>query len=398
VKQSHRMTHKEKPETKGIRTQVKRSSHREHSVPIFETSGFIFDSAEQARAVFADEQAGNIYSRFSNPNTDEFIEKLCLLEEAEDGVPASSGMAAIYLAMTALLQPGDHILAGRQLFGTTHLLITQVLSRWGISHTYVDMKNSKEWEAALLPTTRLIFVESPSNPLLELADLKWLGKFSAKNDLYFLIDNSFATPYLQNPIRFGADLIIHSATKFLDGQGRTISGAVVGSKEIIREVRTLARITGPVLSPFTGWLLSKSLETLPVRMEKHCQNALRLARFLEGHPDISHVNYPFLPSHPQYRLAKRQMKAGGGLVAFELKGGLNRVKRFIDSLELMSISPNLGDTRTIITHPATTTHVKLSDAEKKESGITNGLIRISVGLEDIEDLTADIGRALDHSN
>jgi len=384
-------------ETHCIRTQAKRSSHKEHSVPIFETSSYIFSSAEEARAVFAEEEPGNIYTRFSNPNTDEFIDKLCALEGAEDGIATASGMAAVYLALNALLRPGDHVLVGRQIFGTTHLLFTQVLPKWGISHTYVDMKDKQEWKDNLLPTTRVIYTETPSNPGMDLADLKWLGNFAAKNDLYMIVDNCFATPYLQNPIRYGADLVIHSATKFIDGQGRTISGAVLGGKEIMKEVRTLSKITGPTMSAFTAWILSKSLETLSVRMERHCENALRLARFLEKHPEVAWVKYPFLPSHPQYKLARRQMKLGGGLLSFELKGGAGRARKFLDALQLMSITSNLGDTRTTLTNPATTTHSKLSEQERNASGITDGMIRVSTGLEHIDDIQSDFEQAIEKS-
>jgi O-succinylhomoserine sulfhydrylase len=387
------MDQKKKFETLAIRLQAKRSLHHEHSVPVFETSSYIFDSAEHARAVFAEEVAGNIYTRFANPNTDEFISKLCALEGAEDGVATASGMAAVYLSITALLRPGDHILSSRQIFGTTHLLFTQVLPKWGISHTYADINDKTEWEDQILPTTRLIYAETPSNPSLDIIDLKWLGKLAQKNDLFLVIDNCFATPYLQKPIQFGADLVIHSATKFIDGQGRTISGAVLGNKDILQEVRLLSKITGPVMSPHTAWLLSKSLETLAVRMERHCSNALTLARHLEECKDVAMVRYPFLPSHPQYKLARRQMKMGGGLVSFEIKGGTKRAHRFIDSLEMMSITSNLGDSRTTVTHPSTTTHSKLTLQEKKESGITDGLIRISVGLEHIDDILADVDQA-----
>jgi O-succinylhomoserine sulfhydrylase len=381
-------------ETHCVKTQAARSPHKEHSVPIFETSSFIFNSSEEARAVFAEETEGNIYSRFSNPNTDEFIQKLCSLEGAEDGIATASGMSAVFLSIAALLHPGDHVLSSRQIFGTTHLLFTQVLSRWGISHTYVDLKNNEEWEENLLPTTRMIYTETPSNPGLELADLKWLGKFSAKNNLYLVVDNCFATPYLQNPFLYGADLVVHSATKFIDGQGRTVSGAVLGSKEYLKDVRMFSRIIGPTMSPFTGWLLSKSLETLSVRMDRHCSNALKLAIYLEKHPEVAWARYPFLPSHPQFKLAKKQMKQGGGLVSFELKGGAKRASRFIDALQLISITSNLGDTRTTVTHPATTTHSKLTIAERKESGITEGMIRISVGLEHIDDIKSDIDQAM----
>lgn len=391
------MDQKKKFETLAVRLQTPRSLHHEHSVPVYETSSYIFDSAENARAVFADEVPGNIYTRFANPNTDEFISKLCALEGAEDGVATASGMAAVYLSMTALLRPGDHILSSRQIFGTTHLLFTQVLPKWGISHTYADISNQSEWVEQILPTTRLIYAETPSNPSLDIIDLKWLGKLAQKNNLYLVIDNCFATPYLQNPIQYGADLVIHSATKFIDGQGRTISGAVLGNKDIMQEVRLLSKITGPVMSPHTAWLLSKSLETLAVRMEKHCSNALELAKHLEKSKDVAWVRYPFLPSHPQYKLARRQMKMGGGLVSFEIRGGTKRAHRFIDALGMMSITSNLGDTRTTVTHPATTTHSKLTPQEKKESGITDGLIRISVGLEHIHDIVADMDQAFSKS-
>ncbi len=384
-------------ETHCVRTQAKRSSHKEHSVPIFETSSYIFNSAEEARAVFAEEEEGNIYTRFSNPNTDEFIQKLCALEGAEDGIATASGMAAIYLSLNALLRPGDHVLASRQLFGTTHLLFTQVLSKWGVSHTYVDMRDQQEWKDNLLPTTRVIYTETPSNPGMDLVDLKWLAKFAAKNELYLIVDNCFATPYLQNPIPMGADMVIHSATKFIDGQGRTISGAVLGSKDIIKEVRTLSKITGPTMSAFTAWLLSKSLETLSVRMERHCENALKLARFLEKHPEVKWVKYPFLPSHPQYKLARRQMKLGGGLLSFELKGGAGRARKFLNALQMLSITSNLGDTRTTLTNPATTTHSKLTEEERKASGISDGMIRVSTGLEHIDDIKADFEQAIEKS-
>ena len=388
------MNEKIKNETLSIRIQAKRSVHHEHSVPVFETSSFVFGSAGEAQAVFADEALGYSYTRFANPNTDEFINKLCALEGAEDGVATASGMAAVFLSITTLLRPGDHLLAARQIFGATHLLLTQVLVKWGISHTYADINNKSEWEESILPTTKLIYAETPSNPGLDIIDLKWLGRLARKNNLYLVIDNCFATPYLQNPLIYGADLVIHSATKYIDGQGRTISGAVLGKKEIMKEVRSLWKITGPIMSPYTAWILSKSLETLSVRMERHCSNALKLASFLEKNKEVLWVKYPFLPSHPHYKLAKKQMKLGGGLVTFELKGGLKRAHRFIDSLNLVSITSNLGDTRTTITHPATTTHSKLTIEERKESGITDGMIRVSVGLEHIDDLMADFDQAI----
>ena len=386
-------------ETNAVRTQTERSQHREHSTPIFATSSFVFDDAEQARALFADEEPGNIYTRFSNPNNNEFIEKLCLLEGTEDGVATASGMAAMFLSIASFVQSGDHVLASRSLFGSTHQILTKLLPRWGITHSYVDITAPREaWENHVQENTRMLFVETPSNPGLDLIDLEMLGNLAAQHHLIYNVDNCFATPYVQNPVAYGAHLITHSATKFIDGQGRTIGGAVLGRKDLIQEVRFLARHTGPALSPFNGWVLSKSLETLAVRMERHCQNALALAEFLEQQPEVNWVKYPFLPSHPQHELAKKQMRAGGGLLTFELRGGLVRAKKFLDALGMLSLTANLGDTRTIATHPASTTHSKLSAEEQAAVGITPGLIRISVGLEHLADIQADIYQAIEHSN
>lgn len=385
-------------ETQAIRIQTEKSQHREHSVPIFATSSFVFENAEQARALFADELEGNIYTRFSNPNNNEFIDKLCALEDTEDGVATASGMAAMFISMAAFLSSGDHVLASRSLFGSTHQILTNLFPRWDIKHSYVDIHDPLEvWEHRIQDNTKMIFVETPSNPGLDLIDLEGLGKLAKQYNLIFNVDNCFATPYLQTPAQWGAHIVTHSATKFIDGQGRTIAGAVLGKKELIKEVRFLARHTGPALSPFNGWILSKSLETLAVRMEKHCQNALTLAQFLEEHEDVISVKYPFLPSHPQYELAKKQMRMGGGMITFELKGGLERGRKFLDSLEMLSFTANLGDTRTTVTHPASTTHSKLSDEERSVVGITPGLIRVSVGLEHLEDIKADIVQAIDKS-
>jgi O-succinylhomoserine sulfhydrylase len=384
-------------ETRAIRDQVKRSLQNEHSVPIFETSSFVFDSAEDAQAVFAEEKEGNIYTRYSNPNTDELISKLCILEKAEDGIATASGMAALFISMASLLRPGDHILSCRQIYGATHMMFTELLSRWGISHSYADINDKKDWEKNILPTTRMLFAETPSNPGLDLIDLKWLGNLASKHDLYLLIDNTFATPYLQNPMDYGADVVIHSTTKYIDGQGRTISGVVLGTKEVMKDIHLLSKIIGPTMSPFTAWLLSKSLETLSVRMERHCSNALRLAEYLHKNPEVTWVRYPYLPSHPQYKLAKKQMKLGGGMVTFELKGTPRRSHRFINALQLASITSNLGDTRTIVTHPSTTTHSKLTAEEKKQSGVTECMIRVSVGLENIDDIIADFDQAIQKS-
>ncbi len=381
-------------ETIAIRTQVPTSGEREHAVPLFLTSSFVFESAEQARALFADELPGNIYSRYSNPNTDEFVRKLCLLEGAEDGIATASGMAAVFVVMASLLKTGDHILACRSLFGSTHQILTRLFPRWGISHSYADIANPEQWPSLIQPSTRLIFVETPSNPGLDLVDLQWLGALARERGIPLVVDNCFTTPYLQQPIRYGADLVVHSATKYLDGQGRTLGGAILGPAKLIAETRFFARHTGPSLSPFNAWVLSKSLETLTVRMDRHCANALALARHFEGHRDLEAVRYPFLPSHPQYQLARRQMSQGGGIVVLVVKGGLERSRRFLDAVRLMSHSPNLGDTRTIVTHPSSTTHSKLTEEERLRVGIVPGLIRISVGLEHVDDVIADVEQAL----
>ncbi|GAB3532424.1 O-succinylhomoserine sulfhydrylase [Pontibacter brevis] len=381
-------------ETKAIRLQTKRSHNREHSVPLYLTSSFLFEDAEQARAVFADEEPGNIYSRFSNPNVDELVEKMCYLENAEDGFAFATGMGAVFTSMASLLKAGDHILASRAVFGSTHQLLTSVLPRWGITHSYADASKPEEWESLIKPETKLIMIETPSNPGLELIDLEWLGELKRKHNLILVVDNCFATCILQNPIEYGADLVVHSATKYIDGQGRVLGGLVVGRADLIKEVRFFSRHTGPAMSPFNAWVLSKSLETLSLRIDKHCENALKLAQTLENNPALEVVNYPFLPSFPQYELAKKQMRQGGGIITFVVKGGYDAAKRFIDNLEMASISANLGDTRTIVTHPASTTHSKLSAEEKAATGISEGLIRVSVGLESIQDIIQDIEQAL----
>lgn len=381
-------------ETQAIRLQAERSQYREHSVPLYLTSSFVFEDAEQARAVFAEEEEGNVYSRFSNPNIEELLNKMCYLEKAEAGYAFATGMAAIFASMAALLQSGDHILASRSVFGSTHQLLTKILPKWGITYTYADPAKPETWEALITPATKMIVVETPSNPGLELLDLEWLGKLKRKYNLLLNVDNCFATPILQNPADYGADLVVHSATKYIDGQGRVLGGIIVGKKALIDEIRFFSRHTGPALSPFNAWVLSKSLETLSLRVEKHCSNALQLAQALEGNTALEQVRYPFLPSFPQHELAKKQMKAGGGIVTFEVKGGYEKAKQFIDALKIASITANLGDTRTIVTHPASTTHSKLSAEEKAATGITPGLIRISVGLERIEDIIEDIEQAL----
>ncbi len=384
-------------ETNAIRSHADRSQHREHTAPIFATSSFTFEDAEQARALFANEVEGNIYSRFSNPNNDEFIKKLCVLEGLEDGIATASGMSAMFTSMAAFLNQGDHILASRAVFGSTHQIITQVLPRWGITYSYVNPNDISTWEGAIRENTKMFFLETPSNPGLDIVDLEFAGQLARKHTLILNVDNCFATPYLQNPGDYGADIVTHSATKFIDGQGRVLGGAVLGRKELIEKVRFMARHTGPAMSPFNAWILTKSLETLAVRMDRHCDNTLKLAEYLEKHDEVEKVKYPFLSSHPKYEVARKQMKMGGGLVTFEIKGGLERGKNFLNAVEMLSLTANLGDTRTIITHPASTTHSKLSAKEKREVGISEGLIRVSVGLEHIEDIIMDIKQALDKS-
>lgn len=384
-------------ETAAIRHQIERSSQKEHSSPIYMTSSFKFDDAEDARSLFAEEKEGNIYSRYSNPNTDEFIQKLCLLEGAETGMAMASGMAAMFTSLAAFLSSGDHVVASRSLFGSTHQILTKLLPKWGISSTYVDILDDAGWEKAIQPNTKMIFLETPSNPALDLVDLEKICALGKSKGILVNVDNCFATPYLQNPIKWGADIVTHSATKFIDGQGRVIGGAIVTTEELFPEIKFMARHTGPSMSPFNGWLLSKSLETLAVRMDKHCDNALKLAQHLEGHSALKQVRYPFLPSFPQYELAKKQMRLGGGIVTFELKGGIDQGRKFLDALEMISLSANLGDTRTIATHPASTTHSKLSEEERLAVGITPGLVRVSVGLEHMDDIIADVEQSLDRS-
>jgi O-succinylhomoserine sulfhydrylase len=382
-------------ETNAIRTQMERSSFAEHSSPLHLTSSFVFEDAEEMRASFAEEKQRAIYSRFSNPNTSEFIQKVVQMELAEDGVAFASGMGAVFATFATFLSAGDHLLSSRAVFGSTHALITKYLPKWNIETTYFNTDQIQDLESLLQENTRCIYIESPTNPGVEILDLETLGDFARKHNLLFIVDNCFATPYLQQPIRFGADLVIHSATKLMDGQGRVLGGITVGKKELIRELYLFARNTGASLSPFNAWVLSKSLETLAVRVDRHCQTALTLAQKIETHPKVNWIKYPFLPSHPQYQLARKQMKQGGSIISFEIKGGLHAGKTFINSIKLCSLSANLGDSRSIITHPASTTHSKLSEAEQLEVGITPGMIRLSVGLEHHEDLWNDLKTALD---
>lgn len=381
-------------ETNAIRTQLNRSEYLEHSSPLYLTSSFVFEDAEDMRASFTEEKQRNIYSRFSNPNTSEFVEKICQMEGAESGYAFATGMAAIFSTFAALLNAGDHIISSRSVFGSSHTLFTKYFPKWNIETSYFKVNEIEKIESLIQPNTKILYAESPTNPGVDILDLELLGNIAKKHNLFLIIDNCFATPYLQNPIKFGADLVIHSATKLIDGQGRVLGGVSVGRADLIQEIYLFSRNTGPALSPFNAWVLSKSLETLAVRVDKHCESALKVAEFLEEHPQISRVKYPFLKSHPQYEVAKKQMKLGGNIVAFEIKGGLEKGRQFLDSLKLLSLSANLGDTRTIATHPASTTHSKLSEEDRLQAGITNGLVRISVGLEHVQDILEDLNQAL----
>jgi len=381
-------------ETEAIRTQMERSQNLEHSSPIYMTSSFVFEDAEDMRASFAEEKDRNIYSRYSNPNSSEFIDKVCKMEGAENGFAYASGMAAVFSTLAALLDSGDHVISSKSIFGSTHTLFTNFFPKWNISTSYFDAQDLDSIEGLITPNTKIIYAESPTNPGVEVLDLEALGAIAKKHGLIFIVDNCFATPYLQQPIKFGADLVIHSGTKLMDGQGRVLAGITVGSNALMDKVYRFSRITGPALSPFNAWVLSRSLETLAVRVDRHCENALKLATFLEGHDKIEWVKYPFLKSHPQYEIAKKQMKAGGCVVAFGVKGGLDAGRQFFDHIELLSLSANLGDSRSIVTHPASTTHSKLTKEEREAVGITDGMVRISVGLEHIDDIIADIEQAL----
>lgn len=381
-------------ETLAIRTQTERTQYDEHSVPLYLTSSFIFEDAEDMRASFAEEKPKNLYSRFTNPNVTEFIDKIAKMEGAETGYAFATGMAAIYSTLASLLSAGDHILSCRSVFGSTHTLFTKYFPKWNINTTYFEA-NEEDIEKYIRPETKILYLETPTNPAIEVLDLEKMGKIAKKHNLLFVVDNCFATPYIQQPIKYGADIVVHSATKLIDGQGRVLGGVAVGRADLIREIYLFARNTGPAMSPFNAWVLSKSLETLALRVEKHCENALKVAEFLEQHPNVEFVKYPFLKSHPNHEVAKKQMKLGGSIVAFQVKGGVEGGRNFLNKIKMCSLSANLGDTRTIVTHPASTTHSKLSEEERNEVGITAGLVRCSVGLENVEDIIEDLKQALE---
>lgn len=386
------------PETRAVRIQTPRTAQMEHATPLFLTSSFTYASAEDMAAAFSDDSLDvNIYSRFSNPTVDEFISKIASLEGAEDGIATGTGMAAIFSTFMTFLGKGDHIISASAVFGSTHTILTKYLPKWGIEFSYFNMNEPAGLQALIRPNTKMLYLETPSNPGLDIIDIELVAGICKQHNILLVVDNCFATPAVQQPIQYGADLVLHSATKFIDGQGRVLGGVVVGNKDLINQLYLFVRNTGPSMSPFNAWVLTKSLETLFIRMDRHAASALHIATALEGHPQVSRVKYPFLATHPQYAVAKKQMKNGGGIVTFDIKGGIDSGRKFLNALQMISMTNNLGDSRTIASHPASTTHSKLTAAEQESVGITPGLIRVSVGLEHAEDILADILQALEKS-
>jgi len=381
-------------ETQAIRNHLEKTQFQEHSTPLYLSSSFVFEDAEDMRASFTEEKVRNIYSRFSNPNTTEFVDKVCAMEGAEAGYAFATGMAAIYSTFAALLESGDHIVSAGSVFGSTHALFMTYFPKWKIETSYFDINKPETVESFIKPNTKILYVETPTNPGVDVIDLELLGAIAKKHNLILIVDNCFATPYIQQPIKYGAQIVVHSATKLMDGQGRVLGGIAVGNADLIRKIYLFSRNTGPAMSPFNAWVLSKSLETLAVRVDRHCENALKVAEFLESHPNVNSVKYPFLKSHPKYEVAKKQMLLGGNIIAFEIKGGIEAGRQFLDKIKLCSLSANIGDVKTIVTHPASTTHSKLSVEEKLAVGITEGLVRVSVGLETVKDVIADLEQAL----
>lgn len=383
-------------ETLAIRAGYQRTHEQENSEAIFPTSSFVYTSAKQAAERFSGEDPGNVYSRFTNPSVRTFEQRLALLEGGDWCVGTASGMAAILSSFMGILSAGDHLISSSSIFGTTKALFNNFFAKFGVEVTYVSQTDQTAWEAAIKPNTKALFLETPSNPLTEIADISALTAIAKRNQIWLLVDNCFCTPALQQPLKLGADLVIHSATKFLDGQGRCLGGAIVGKDpELQEKIRGFVRNAGPSMSPFNAWIFTKGLETLNIRMEAHCQRALDLAQWLEQHPAVEKVFYPGLKSHPQYELAKQQQTAGGGLLSFRVKGGRAEAWSVIDATKFLSITANLGDVKTSITHPASTTHCRVAEAEKQATGITENLIRVSVGLESLADIKADLARGLD---
>ncbi len=381
-------------ETLAIRAGIDRSQFGEHSEAMYLTSSFVFESAAQAAARFSNQEPGNIYARFTNPTVTAFQERLAALEGAEFCVATASGMAAITSCVMGLLSAGDHIVSSKSLFGSTVQLFNTIFSRFGIETSYVELSDPAAWEAAVRPNTKLFFLETPSNPLTETADIAAIAAVAHRHGALVAVDNCFCTPALQKPLQLGADIVIHSATKYLDGQGRVLGGAVLGQRQLLEPVFAFLRTAGPTLSAFNAWVILKGLETLQLRMDAHSRNALELARWLEAQPQVSRVFYPGLASHPQHELAMRQQRAGGGIVTFEVKGGKDAAWRVVDATRLISITANLGDVKSTITHPASTTHGRITPEARAAAGITDGMLRVAVGLESVEDLKADLARGL----
>ena len=382
------------PETQAIRAGQRRTAEQEHSDPIFATSSYVFNSAAEAAARFSGKEPGNIYSRFTNPTVRAFEHRLAALEGGERCIAVASGMAAIASVGFGLLKAGDHVVCSRGVFGNTVLLFQNYFAKFGVATTFVDLADYEAWQQAIRPETRFLLVETPSNPLTQIADIARLADIAHAQGVLLVVDNCFLTPVLQKPLELGADIVIHSATKYLDGQGRCVGGAIVGGLELLdKAIYPYLRTGGPTMSPFNAWVFHKGLETLGVRMRAHSENAFGLAQWLETQDWVERVYYPGLPSHPQYELAKQQQKSGGGIVSFEVKGGKDEAWRLIDSTRMLSITANLGDTKTTITHPSTTTHGRLTDQERLAAGINDGLVRIAVGLEDLADIKNDLSRA-----
>lgn len=384
------------PETLALHTGIHRSQFNEHSEAMYLTSSFVFDSAAQAAARFMGQEPGNIYSRFTNPTVTAFEERLAAIEDAETCIATSSGMSAILACVMGLLSAGDHIVASRSLFGATVNLFNNILKRFNIDTTFVSATDVNAWQAAIRPNTKLFFLETPSNPLTEISDIASLAGIAKSSGIRLAVDNCFCTPILQKPLELGADIVIHSATKYLDGQGRILGGAVLGNRELLMDggIYGFLRTAGPTMSAFNAWVVLKGLETLKIRMQAHSENALQMAQWLESQPNVQRVYYPGLASHPQYTLAKQQQKTGGGIVTFEVKGGREAAWRVIDSSRLISITANLGDAKSTLTHPATTTHARISQEARDAAGISEGMLRIAVGLESVQDLQADLARGL----
>lgn len=392
--QSNQAEHAYQLETLAVHAGIKRSQFNEHSEALFLTSSYVFDSAAQAAARFIGAEPGNIYSRFTNPTVTMFEERLAALEGAEQCVATASGMSAILACCMGLLKNGDHIVASRSIFGSTVNLFGTIFKRFGVDTTFVSATDVNEWEVAVRPNTRLFFLETPSNPLTEISDIAGIAAVAKQHDVLLAVDNCFCTPVLQRPLELGADIVIHSATKYLDGQGRVLGGAVLGSKKVMEPIYQFLRTAGPTMSAFNAWVFLKGLETLKIRMDAHSANALSVARWLETQANVARVYYPGLPSHPQHQLAMKQQKTGGGIVSFEVKGGREEAWRLIDSTRMISITANLGDTKTTLTHPATTTHARITQEARDAAGITEGLLRIAVGLEAVSDIQADLARGL----